>query len=109
MVLHKMPEKRTTSRMSSHVISHLFRGFWMTMAISFLPSSAPIHSEQLSGGAVEFLWQLDYDHAALAAEVQIAPQRHPGPNGMIASNKEGSVNLRSLRLHFLVCDKGLKI
>ena len=59
----------------------------MTMDPSFLPAAAtaPIHSELLSGG-VSFLWQLDYDNAALTAEVQIAPQQHRGPNGRIGYN-----------------------
>ena len=37
------------------------------------PDVAPVHYERLGDAAV-FLWQLDYESATLAAEVQIAPR-----------------------------------
>ena len=42
-------------------------------AVYLSPEAAPVHSERLGGGAL-YLWQLDYDAATLAVEVQIAPR-----------------------------------
>ena len=56
-------------------------------AVYLSPEAAPVHSEQLSGGAV-YLWQLDYDNEVLAVEVQIAPRDNKHRAGKLNSSQK---------------------